>query len=145
MRFKCLKATAFLLVVIHASLSYASGDFSSCPQFFANGRSPVVVPHPTDRALCCDAFAILHSGGSKTPVFVAERLNRAYVADTGEIRTDQVFADSRLRSEERAELEDYKGSGHSQIWRRLHCSFACRAEGTSNLGNNKMVMVYKAV
>jgi endonuclease G len=44
-------------------------------------------------------------------VFVAERLNRATVADADEKRTDRFFADARLRSSERAELEDYKGSG----------------------------------
>ena len=79
MRFKCLKATAFLLVVLHASLSFATGDFSSCPQFFAGGKSPIVAPRPTDRALCYDAFAVLHSGESKTSVFVAEKLNRAAI------------------------------------------------------------------
>ena len=68
------------------------------------------VLQPTDRALCFDAFAVLHSGQSKTPVFVAEKLNRASIADAGERRTDKFFADARLRSSERATLEDYKGS-----------------------------------
>ena len=114
MRFKCLKVTVSLLVVLHATLSYAAGDFSSCPQFFAGGRSPIVAPRPTDRALCYEAFAILHSGESKTPVFVAEKLNRASIAGADEKRTDRFFADSRLRSAERAELEDYKGSGYDR-------------------------------
>ena len=69
---------------------------------------------PTDRALCFDAFAILHSGESKTPVFVAEKLNRESVADAHEKRTDRFFADARLRAAERANLEDYKGSGYDR-------------------------------
>ena len=85
--------------------------FSACPQFFANARSPVVAHRPTDRALCYDAFAILHSGESKTPVFVAERLNKASVADAHEKRTNKFFPDARLRSAEQATLQDYKGSG----------------------------------
>lgn len=86
-------------------------DFSACPQFFVNGNPPLVIHRPTDRALCYDAFAILHSGESKTPVFVAERLNRASVAAAKLKRTDRFFADARLRSAEKATLADYRGSG----------------------------------
>jgi endonuclease G, mitochondrial len=81
---------------------------------FAGGNPPVLAPRPTNRALCYDAFAILHSGKSKTAVFVAQKLNRAYVADADEKRRDKFFADARLRSVERATLEDYKGSGWSR-------------------------------
>ncbi len=88
-----------------------ASNFSACPQFFANAKPPVVEPKPTNRALCYDAFAILHSGESKTPVFVAEKLNRASIADADEKRTNKFFPDARLRSAERATLEDYKGSG----------------------------------
>lgn len=64
------------------------------------------------RALCYQSFAILYSGVSKTPVFVAERLNRAQLEDAkDEKRTNRFFADARLRKAERAELDDYKGSG----------------------------------
>src|ERR1035437_5193358 len=108
MRFKFPKTAVLLFVFIHASFSYAAGDFSSCPEFLANGKAPIVASRLTDRALCYDAFAILHSGESKTPVFVAEKLIRASVADADEERTDRFFADARLRSSERAELDDYK-------------------------------------
>ena len=102
---------AALIVFSAVSQSQAAEDFSACPEFFAKGKPPLVSQLPTHRALCYDAFAILHSGESKTPVFVAQRLNRAAVADAGEKRVDKFFADARLRSAERATLEDYKGSG----------------------------------
>lgn len=86
-------------------------SFASCPQFFANAKPPVVAHRPTDRALCYDAFAILHSGESKTPVYVAEKLNREAMADAHEKRTNKFFPDARLRSAEQATLDDYKGSG----------------------------------
>ena len=88
-----------------------AGAFAACPQFFAKGQTPVVKPQPSQRALCYDAFAILHSSESKTAVYVAQKLNRALVADADEKRTDKFFADARLRAAERATLEDYRGSG----------------------------------
>lgn len=66
------------------------------------------------RELCYEAFAVLHSGTSKTPVFVAERLNRATVESANEKRTNKFFADARLPRAERAELSDYKGSGYAR-------------------------------
>ena len=97
-----------------ANAGPASEDFSACPQFFAHARPPAIIAGPTDRALCYDAFAILHSGASKTPVFVAEKLNHASVLDADEKRTNRFFADARLRAAERATLNDYKGSGYDR-------------------------------
>jgi endonuclease G len=88
--------------------------FAACPQFFAGGQPPVVKPGPSQRALCYDAFAILHSGESKTAVYVAQKLNRAAIADADEKRTDKFFADARLRSAERATLADYRASGYDR-------------------------------
>jgi len=99
------------LLFFFASIGQAATGFSACPQFFAQGNPPIIATRPTDRALCYDAFAILHSGESKTPVFVAEKLNHASVADAHEKRTNRFFPDARLRSTERANLEDYEGSG----------------------------------
>lgn len=92
-----------------------AGRFSSCREFFADGQVPAMPAAPLLRDLCYDGFAILHSGQTRTPVFVAQRLNRETVKDAqGERRTDRFFADARLPRNERAELEDYKGSGFSR-------------------------------
>ena len=107
-------AALFTILLAFDTVSHAGEDFASCPQFFANAKPPVVAARPANRALCYDAFAILHSGESKTPVFVAEKLNRAAVADANEKRTNRFFADARLRSVERATLEDYKNSGYDR-------------------------------
>jgi len=108
------RVTLLLLGLAVAVPSDAAEDFAACRQFFANGKPPIVAPRPTHRALCYDAFAILHSGESKTPVFVAEKLNRAAILDADEKRTNKFFADSRLRSAERATLEDYKNNGYDR-------------------------------
>jgi endonuclease G len=87
--------------------------FSACRQFFP-GELPRVpqLQERQPRDLCYDAFAVLHSGRTKTPVFVVEKLTAAQLADASdEERTNKFFADARLPSAERATLEDYKGSG----------------------------------
>jgi len=110
------RAAISVLLLTATAISQATADFSNCSQFFAKGRAPAVKPSLTHRALCYDAFAILHSGESKTPMYVAQRLNRASVADADEKRRDKFFADARLPAAERATLEDYRGSG----WSRGH-------------------------
>ncbi|WP_431777995.1 DNA/RNA non-specific endonuclease [Ottowia caeni] len=88
--------------------------FSDCRQFFAGGVSPTVPKAPMQRELCYEAFAILHSGETKTPVYVAQRLNRQSVQDADEKRTNMYFAEGRLPRNERAELSDYKGSSYAR-------------------------------
>lgn len=91
--------------------------FAECRQFFP-GQLPPRVPELRPlkaRDLCYDAFAILHSGLRKTPVFVVERLTREQLQDAAdEKRTNRFFADARLPSAERAQLDDYKGSGYDR-------------------------------
>jgi len=92
----------------------ADADFAECRNVFANGKPPVLSASAEmlPRPLCFSAFAVLHSGKSHTPIYVAERLNRATLLKARDNqRTDKFFADSRLPRAERAELEDYQGSG----------------------------------
>lgn len=97
-----------------AAQAAASPLFQECRQFFAAGQPPAVTLQPLQRALCFDAFAVLHNGSTRTPLFVAQRLNKALVADADEKRTNKFYADARLPRAERAELSDYKGSGYSR-------------------------------
>lgn len=91
-----------------------SHSFKECRQFFAQGLPPAVAAHAPLRDLCYDAFAIMHNGNTRTPMFVAQRMNQALVEDADEKRTNKFYADARLPRAERAELSDYKGSGYSR-------------------------------
>lgn len=94
----------------------AQRDFEQCRQLFANGNPPVI-QHQEElrpRALCFSAFAVLHSGKSRSPFYVAERLNRQVLQGAHEKRKDKFFADARLPRSARAELDDYKGSGYDR-------------------------------
>lgn len=109
-----LKIFATLIIAFITNIAIAAPDFAECRKFFANGNIPVI-QHQQElkpRALCFSSFAVLHSGRSKTPIYVAERLNKEALVDAKENqRTNQFFADARLPRAERAELDDYKGSG----------------------------------
>ncbi len=98
----------------HASAN--QNDFERCRQVFANGEPPLIKKQDAQqlRALCFSAFAVLHSGQSRTPLYVAERLNRKTLQGAHEKRKDKFFADARLPRAERAELSDYKGSGYDR-------------------------------
>lgn len=98
----------------HASGSAVNGGFSDCNHFFANGLPPILSQNASasllTKELCFDSFGVLHSGKSKTPVFSAERLNRAQLIDAkGEQRTNRFYPEARLPSAHRAQMEDYRG------------------------------------
>ena len=93
---------------------YVQTSFKDCPQFFP-GKPPMVPAAPGLRELCFSSFAILHSGQTKTPVFVAQRLNRQMLLQAQDVgRTDRFYPEARLPSAERAELDDYRGSGYAR-------------------------------
>ncbi len=100
-----------------STVALPANAFAECPSFFVAGHVPAPAPAAGIgrlRALCYEAFAVLHNGESKTPLYVVQRLNRAAVDDADEKRTNKFFADARLPRSERAELDDYKRSGYSR-------------------------------
>ena len=88
---------------------------TACPTLFAQGRAPLLTnPKLQERttALCFDAFAVLHSGISRTPLYAAERLTRASVAAARRVEREDAFhEEDRLPEDDRANLSDYVHSG----------------------------------
>lgn len=87
----------------------------TCPELFADGRRPDLV-NPKLGAnsvpLCYDAFGLLYSGISRTPVYAAEHLTRASVAAARMVdRVDAFHDEEALPEEDRSRLEDYVRSG----------------------------------
>jgi endonuclease G, mitochondrial len=104
------------LATLLLAITPAQAQFSRCPEFFPNVTPILPAQMPAQRReLCFDAFAVLHSGQSKTPLYTAERLTREQLQDAAdEPRSNRFYAEARLPSADRADLSDYQGSGYDR-------------------------------
>lgn len=108
---------AATLVTSTGSSATRSGiDFPTrCEQHYVDAKAPVIL-NPrlatAARHLCADAFATLHSGVARVPLYSAQYLTPGHIRAAQEVgRSDSFFEDGRLSPGERASLEHYKGSG----------------------------------
>jgi len=88
---------------------------TQCPEHFAAGQAPNLI-NPRlavgTRALCFNAFAVLHSPLTRTPLYSAEHLTTDRIdAAHGTPRESEFHAEPALPPGERAELADYARSG----------------------------------
>lgn len=89
---------------------------SQCPGFYPQSTAPRLPATPAQvRELCFEAYVSLHSGQSRTPVVVVEKLTREQLSSAvGEKRSNRFYAEARLPERERAKLADYQGSGYDR-------------------------------
>ena len=87
----------------------------NCAPHFVDGAAPrLLEPRWEERAalLCFEAFAVLHSGQTRTALWSAEYLSAERLQQARAIRRiDAYHAEDRLPRAQRAELEDYQRSG----------------------------------
>lgn len=108
--------TRLLISILLLAATSAHAAFDDCRASFPNRQPPQITSGPGQlRDICFDGFAVWHSGESKTPVVVIERMNRARLIDAqDEDRTDRFYEEARLPLSHRARLEDYLGSGYDR-------------------------------
>ncbi len=87
----------------------------TCPAFFHGGERPRLV-NPKLRIqtqpLCFSAFAVLHSGLARAPLYAAEHLTRQSVASARSVdRLDAFHDEDRIPEAMRSRLDDYVHSG----------------------------------
>ncbi|WP_333709962.1 DNA/RNA non-specific endonuclease [Malikia spinosa] len=110
---------SLLVVLMSAGLSVpALAVDTDCPQHFVVGQPPKLVNpklKPRTQELCFEAFAVLHSGISRTPLYSAEHLTRKNLEAAKALsRKDSFHAEDRLPERDRAELSDYARSGYDR-------------------------------
>ena len=103
--------TTFLLLAFSA----AAAQTAACLEHFANKTAPEFARPALQKktiGLCFEAFALMHSGVSRTPLWVAEKLTRDSLIRARSVqREDNFHAEETLPPEDRAELHDYARSG----------------------------------
>lgn len=112
-------------------LSLFPGKVALSPQLYDPGYSP--------QRWCSDAFAVMYSPLSKTPLVVVERLTALQVVQAREIpRVDNFFSDPRIPASARAELADYRDSVQSNGGRkdRGHLAPAANAPSTKAMAQS---------
>ena len=108
-----------------------------CAESFLDHQAPQITNPkltPKTRELCFSAFAVLHSGVTRTPLWVASHLTRDSV-DAAEAlsRVNAFHPESALPADERATLQDFSRSGFDRghltypVKSILIGSFACEA------------------
>jgi endonuclease G len=96
------------------SLSWAA----SCQDEYLKGAAPkpsFSLSLGATRELCYDAFAVLHSGATRTPLYSAEHLTGTNVRAARQIvRVDRFHEESALPDAQRASTKDYVRSGYDR-------------------------------
>jgi len=91
---------------------------AACPEHFAGGLAPDLTKDtlkPKTTALCFQGYAVLYSGLSHTPLWVAEHLTTERVEKARAMtRKNSFHPEDHLPQEDRSELEDYRNSGYDR-------------------------------
>lgn len=89
---------------------------SGCVDSYVDGTAPALMNDKLKsktQELCFLDYAVLHSGVTKTPLWAAEHLTKKGLAKQVN-RDDDFHAELSLPRDQRAELEDYSGSGYDR-------------------------------
>lgn len=126
LRKKMIRTLTLIAALTLTNAAHASDWFDKCKSFFAGGLEPVavVIPELKPKALCFSEMAVLYTGTTKTPKFVAEKLNKERLKGALNVeRDDEFYEEARLPSRLRAKLEDYRGSGYDRGHLAPHRNF----------------------
>ncbi|AMO96743.1 DNA/RNA non-specific endonuclease family protein [Collimonas fungivorans] len=105
------KLRIFFLLFFFSSTVFAT----DCPSHYAAGRAPEILNDKLARQtqeLCYQAFAVMHSGVTRTPLWSAEHLTRSNIDAARTLSRENSFhPEPGLLISGRAELKDYARSG----------------------------------
>lgn len=89
---------------------------TQCEGIYYSNEAPDILNAkllPKTKELCYSAFAVMHSGISRTPLWSAEHLSKERLRHKTK-RSNDFHPDDQLSADERAELSDYARSGYDR-------------------------------
>jgi endonuclease G len=132
---------ALWCVVAHASISTTLA--ANCSTQYWQGQPPVVVNttlNKQTRPLCFDGFAVMHSGVTRTPLWVAEYLTATRLKKARDLdRQDSFHEEEQLPESERATLSDYRSSGYDRGHMAPNGDMASRQQQSDSFSLANMV------
>jgi endonuclease G len=109
---------ALCAVVVFSVVGAVHASDTACPQLFQGKQAPDLIDTSLAErttVVCNDAYALIASGITKGPLWSAEHLTAAQLADAKNTpRKDAFHAETAIPEEDRAQLSDYKGSGYDR-------------------------------
>ncbi|GGC59045.1 DNA/RNA non-specific endonuclease [Undibacterium terreum] len=104
-----------LLLFVSIAVPSLHSNANQCPSHFVAGKEPEFLNHALSRntrELCYEAFAVMHSGLTRTPLWSAEHLQRKNLERAQELSRENNFhPENELPVAQRAELSDYARTG----------------------------------
>lgn len=120
MRIRVMIQCAAAIGAVAFSAVSAQAKGPSCQDLYLASTPPKLTNAKLEAkttSLCYSQFSVLHSGVSRTPVWVAERLTKRKVASAKSLdRPDSsaFHAEPQISPADRAELADYERSGYDR-------------------------------
>lgn len=112
-----LIAAAVCLAAALPATSWAQGAAGNCAGHFPSGQVPGLPSNDKAgavRLLCFEAFAVLHSGATRTPLYAAQHLKAVELTAIAPPRVKAFHVESRLPASERARAADYVGGQYDR-------------------------------
>jgi len=116
-----MNISQIILPFLLSALLFFTNSFaanSNCPEHFVNGKAPDILNPKLSvmaREICYSGYAVMHSGVTRTPIYVAEHLTRERIQRAKNVkRSNNFYAEENLPEEERAELKHYTKSGYDR-------------------------------
>lgn len=109
-----MKSFISLLILTLTLMVDARAENFQCQQQYLDGKAPVIhvaAFKNQTRTLCYSEFSVVHSGVTRTPLWSSQFLTKAELDQPKIARVDNFHEELAIPTNERATLNDYKGSG----------------------------------